>query len=157
MLAEEMKEALKNLEDAEHALAIQKDWLRRAEKRVRECQAKIAALVKPAAEQKEESVKPLFSPAATDKLNHISGSGHDITDLQKRFVDYLNEHGTPGEWLDTFAMCHSTFAWKQFGKHLVDPTLKAMAEANIVEFDCISSTGFPSSIRLKTHVTAPKI
>jgi pyridoxine/pyridoxamine 5'-phosphate oxidase len=47
MLANDMKEALKNLEDAEHALTVQKDWMRRAEKRVRECQAVVAALVKP--------------------------------------------------------------------------------------------------------------
>ncbi|HET6145190.1 MAG TPA: hypothetical protein VFE02_16895 [Candidatus Acidoferrales bacterium] len=47
MLANDMKEALKNLEDAEHAVNVQKDWLRRAEKRLRECQAVVAGLIKP--------------------------------------------------------------------------------------------------------------
>lgn len=60
MLANDMKEALKNLEDAEHAVNVQKDWLRRAEKRLRECQVAVANLVKPPVE--EETVEPLFPP-----------------------------------------------------------------------------------------------
>ncbi len=35
-----------NLKAAEHAYTVQKDWLRRAEKRLRECRAAVAALVK---------------------------------------------------------------------------------------------------------------
>ena len=64
MIAKEMEAALKNLKEADHAVTVQKDWLRRAEKRQRECQAAVAALVK--------GVPPVEEEISTEPL----GGGH---------------------------------------------------------------------------------
>jgi hypothetical protein len=45
MLAKEVTQAIRNLEIADHAVEVQKDWLRRAEKYQRECQKALAAAV----------------------------------------------------------------------------------------------------------------
>lgn len=92
--------------------------------------------------------EPSPTPVQPDNtLNHRSGSGLDVAELRKRFLDYLNTHGAPGEWLGRTDMCRATDAWVKWGKHVVDRVLDDMAAECIIEV-CSMPYGQGRQIRL---------
>jgi len=90
-----------------------------------------------------ETLAELFS-----RLNNMSGCGSDSSELWKRFTDYLNNHGTPGDWLVRNDLCRATHAWDQFGKDVADPILNRMEADGIIEMRSQRS-GLPKLVRLK--------
>jgi hypothetical protein len=91
------------------------------------------------------------APALTERqetdntLNHQSGCGLNVDELRKRFLDYLNSHGVPGQWLGRTDMCRATDAWTRWGKHVVDKVLDDMVAECIVE---VKSFGHGKGVRL---------
>jgi hypothetical protein len=78
-------------------------------------------------------------------VNHQSGCALNSFDLREKFLDWLNNHGTPGHWVPRTAMCYGVDAWLRWGKRVVDPTIDSMVAEGLIQ---VQSDGNRKFVRL---------
>ena len=85
-------------------------------------------------------------------LDHRSGSGENSAKCRELFEQWLGNHGLPGEWHKTSAMCGELNAWQRFTKHVVDAVLEQMVTDGLVEAERNPWTNWPGRLRIKHEV-----